>query len=123
MAFATFADQRDDLLGGKESLTQIAKTDFAMIVDGIVIRNQFPTYRDTHHPFKKHEMFDDCRICIALCGLLCDPSVHIACTYLIQGKRSKKRVQIFEVGIPVMVKGFFVGSDIGKIKFCKISGQ
>ena len=27
MAFATFADQRDDLLGGKESLTQLSKLD------------------------------------------------------------------------------------------------
>ena len=99
-------------LGGKETLTQIAETDFAMIVDGVVIRNQFPTYRDTHHPFKKHEIFDDCRICIALCGLLCDTAVHIARTYFMQGKRSKKRVQIFKVGILVMGKGFFVGSDI-----------
>jgi len=65
MAFVAFAYQRGDFFGGQKSLTQIAKTDFAVIVDGIVIRNQFPTHRDAHHPFKKHEMFDDRRICIA----------------------------------------------------------
>ena len=65
MAFVALAYQRGDFFGGQKSLTQIAKTDFAVIVDGIVIRNQFPTHRDAHHPFKKHEMFDDRRICIA----------------------------------------------------------